>query len=297
MTVIAHYRHEDGLDWVRVCAINRGENENGVGFFGPSFTHGPQHHTVQLSVTILLPTRGFDADSPLRIKNFETDLPIFAHHIEDLGEKVMFNTLSLTTAHAPIEVENLRAKRATANTENASITGRFNVTSSLRLHTINSPIKIQAGLYHSGGSGVTVLEMTNTNGPIDSNLNLVSEKETGGRFKVSASTALSPVELIFLSAPVSSSLSLSATTHLGPVRVHLHRTYEGKFEAHSTMSQPTVIYDHDEEDPTGKGRKREVHVVRSADFSISGCASWSEKGIKSGKVKIETTLAPVTLNL
>jgi len=33
VTVIAHYRHEDGLDWVRVCAINRGENENGVGFF------------------------------------------------------------------------------------------------------------------------------------------------------------------------------------------------------------------------------------------------------------------------
>lgn len=62
-------------------------------------------HTDQLrfDVTVRLPASS--GGPPLRIKGFETDLPLFAHKVGDLRGAVDFQTLSLKTSDMPIIVE------------------------------------------------------------------------------------------------------------------------------------------------------------------------------------------------
>jgi hypothetical protein len=54
-------------------------------------------------VTVYLPKSS--GTSPLHVKNFETDMPLFAHYIGALAETVNFDLLSLKTANVPIHVE------------------------------------------------------------------------------------------------------------------------------------------------------------------------------------------------
>lgn len=56
---------------------------------------------LQFNITVHLPV----GDSHLRINNFETDLPLFAHDVGDLASTVEFRHLSLKGSNMPIVVK------------------------------------------------------------------------------------------------------------------------------------------------------------------------------------------------
>jgi hypothetical protein len=119
IAVEARYRLQEALDNVRVCTITRGEGENGLGIFVSRFLtlcrrgwflnegyQGPEwtrRNVVHFDVTLYLPNA--EEGSLLEVKNFETDVPLFAHDIGDLEGSVFFDTFKLKSANVPIVVK------------------------------------------------------------------------------------------------------------------------------------------------------------------------------------------------
>ena len=115
-------------------------------------------------------------------------------------------------------------------------------------------------------------------------------------FAVDAATSVSVLDLTFLSAPVNSALSLTASTSLAPARVKLHETYQGSFNLKTSLSSPKVEYDPRQADPAGEGRSRKVDI-RWMRPLVEGSATWSEEGLELGSVDVETSLSPAFLAL
>jgi len=120
--IVARYRNFEALQEVEVCAVNRGEGDNGVGIFvsparsdpvqsahtqvrfilqGPAWVPW-RGHGVSFTVYLDLPLP--QEGSALTVKSLETDMPLFAQVVGDLQNGVHFNSISLKTAHMPISV-------------------------------------------------------------------------------------------------------------------------------------------------------------------------------------------------
>lgn len=143
--------------------------------------------------------------------------------------------------------------------------------------------------------------------PIDASLALVSAThtsrtphfDTGGKFKITATTALSSLNIVFLRAPVDSVLILDAYTSLSAATVELPETYEGKFKVTTTQwNTPDLVVDNMVVDPKGEGRRRAINVERGIG-SFMGTVLWANAGrnVERGVIKIGTTWGPVTLRL
>ncbi|RDB20741.1 hypothetical protein Hypma_012167 [Hypsizygus marmoreus] len=296
VVVVARYRAYDALDWVKVCAIDREEDEHGVGIFA---TRWARHHrnSVHFDVTVYLP-KGKDG-AVLNVKNFETDLPLYHHHVGDLGSHVNFDAISLKSENSAIFVESLDATKAYLETENSPIDGSFNVTSSLALHTQNAHIKVRLNLINNPDHDPTEVTVTTSNAPIRAGVNLVStaSDSVGGKFHVAANTANSGIDVRVHEQPVSSAFFLDAHTSLAPAFIELAPAFEGTFQLETSLKRPVLRYDADAKDPAGKGRRRDVQI-RMAGAAVRGSASWSgEEGVALGNVNVATSLSAVTLKL
>jgi len=62
-----------------------------------------KHVHVTFDVTVYLPRPS--GVSLLQVKNFETDMPLFAHYVGDLGKTVNFGHVSLKTANVSSQIE------------------------------------------------------------------------------------------------------------------------------------------------------------------------------------------------
>ncbi|KAG6863932.1 hypothetical protein C0991_001892 [Blastosporella zonata] len=291
--VKAVYHVQEDLESFRVCTISQEKGVNGLGIFGPQWH---KHSGVHFEITVQLPR---PAEGPtLLVKDFKTDMPLFVHDIGDLDSSVHFYSIDLKTANMAIRVQSLEAEIATVHTENAAIEGNFRVSSSLKLTTVNSPIDVQVTMSNSDEEHFTTLDMNTANGAIKSVLTLeaVNDLETGGKFKVAAHTANAPLDIYFPDAPVDSVLDLTARTAAGPATVELHKTYEGSFIATTSFLRPKVIFNANEEDPAGKGRRRKVTQL-STRSTVSGSARWSNDEKELGSVSVYTSISPVTLKL
>jgi hypothetical protein len=63
---------------------------------------GSHRNLFFVDVTLTVPEPGYD---PVRIQNFETDLPLFQHHLGSLSDFVEFNQLSLKSSGAIINAK------------------------------------------------------------------------------------------------------------------------------------------------------------------------------------------------
>ncbi|KAG6906538.1 hypothetical protein DXG01_013416 [Tephrocybe rancida] len=305
--VKAFYKLEEALDGIQVCAISRGEGENGLGIFvralffsesfrlkafqAPNWSSGPKRG-VRFEVTIVLPQAA--AGSVLNLKSLKTDMPLFAQHVGDLDGSVHFESVDLRTANMPIYVESLEAEKSSVITANGPIEGHFHVSSSLALLTSNAPVKVQVSMFNNDDD-FTTLDIGTVNGAVEADLSLESANETGGKYKLTAKTANAPLDLHFSDAPVDSVLNVNAHTAVAPATITLHKTYEGTYTASTSLSRPRVIYEHEEEDPAGKGRQRKINwQIRGS--TVSGSARWGDDDKELlGSVGVHTSLAPVTL--
>lgn len=129
-------------------------------------------------MTIRLPK--LSASHPLQIATLETNLPLFAHRIGDLGEHVLFGSLDLRTNNARISSQasqscacgspvtyggkqSVNATYLAMETSNAAIEGNFEASDSLKLTTTNGKIDAQATLRNDGGRSPSnaILKTTN----------------------------------------------------------------------------------------------------------------------------------------
>ncbi|KAF9063790.1 hypothetical protein BDP27DRAFT_1426536 [Rhodocollybia butyracea] len=305
----------DLLDLVKVCELKRQgrENQYGVGIFTTSRPQSSDFQGIDFKITITLPKR---RTGVLKIKNFETDMPLFAHQLDNLAPTVHFRTISLRSSNVPMLVDSLDAQKINIETSNAPIQGTFAASSLLNLTTSNSSIRVSAFLQSSDVASFSDLSMQSTNGPIVASIILSSQPyhpsasavavastssppiECGGNFSITATTDNAPLSLTFPSAPPLCNFQLKAFSSLSPVDITLPKTYEGAFEVETNMASTFVGF----QDNIAIGRTDGL-VERRLGFEVDGevwkkgWVSSTDEGQWRGNVKVVTSMAPVTLRL
>ncbi|TCD64134.1 hypothetical protein EIP91_004516 [Steccherinum ochraceum] len=296
------YIHDVALEKVEVCRLHRGSSGNGVGIFSPHSLPPHHHHDeyrTHFSVTVHLPN---GAGNRHFYEAFETDMPIFVHHVGDLDESAAFGKINFKTSNSPIHVQSLTTEVGRVQTSNSPIDGKIAASKALDLHSSNGPLKVDITLSNKDGAA-SKLVLHTTNSPIRSGITLVSLKEdgNGGSFDINASSSNGPVDLIFPSAPTDSTLKLDTHTSNSPIRVTLHKSYEGSYDMQtSRWSQPTLNYDEGVEDPAGRGRRRVVETHTYGKGRASGNVKWTggdANARETGSVKLSTSNAGLHLNL
>lgn len=118
------YHHPEFLETAHVCLLQREEGKNGVGIFvsshwrvpfyitkygaqTPDHRHRHPHHRPNhrpfFSMKISLPAPA--ARDLLKIKGFETNMPLFVHLFDELENLVDFETFKLRTSNTVIVVK------------------------------------------------------------------------------------------------------------------------------------------------------------------------------------------------
>jgi hypothetical protein len=95
---------------------------------------------------------------------------------------------------------------------------------------------------------------------------------------------------------VDSTLRLDGATSNAPVAVALHSAYEGAFSLRSSLFTPT-LKERDVEDPSGRGRPRDVEIRRMGRGYIEGRVRYDPPGVAGGWVELKTSNARAGLTL
>jgi hypothetical protein len=248
-------------------------------------------------VTVKIPTSG---GKSLDLKGLHTFLPMFKHDVAELNN-VFFRSLGLHSINGPILIKGVNADFGNFSTVNGPVFGRFNVTNRLKVVTVNGPIEASINVENAVDKDEpSVIDLTTANGGIGAEFSLFSTEKTGGSFKISATTANGPVDIIFPTAPVSSVLNLKAHTANAHTDVSLHPTFEGVFTLSSVLLSPKLVVNTDITDPSGEGRERTIKADGTKSRGkLSGEVYWGETSDDSpaGSVEISTTLSPNVLRL
>ncbi|KAM5544944.1 hypothetical protein V8D89_001055 [Ganoderma adspersum] len=297
------FRVEDALDDLLVCRLHPGQGEYGVGIStGDRPMAYDYTRSLNLRVHLCLPAPDGSADTPLRIRNLSTHMPLFSHHLYDLAGSVFFERVALSTVDAPIQVESLAGDNLSFVTVNGGIRGTLLVTESIVARTKNGPIALTAHLMNDqSGAQPTRMTLQTDNGPIQSNISLVSTSQnaTGGDFSVTASTTNGPLTIAFQDAPVNSVLNASLQTCNAPARVAMHSTFEGRYELHGfAFLRPSVRVMH-VQDPSGRRRRRDLATTSTGMGVVRGYVRWQPASgggtgqAREGYVRVHTTNAPL----
>ncbi|KAJ3796304.1 hypothetical protein GGU11DRAFT_788851 [Lentinula aff. detonsa] len=283
---------------LRVCELSRRENQYGIGILTRPPPGFERNYEFQANIKIIVTLPKTQSAIVLKLKSFETDLPMFSHLVDNLASTVYFRTISLRTSNTPILVESIGAGKANIETNNAPIDGLFAANSSLRMTTNNSHIRASVFLQSNDAASFSELTMRTSNGPISGSIILgaplssTTTSERGGNFSINASTQLGGLSLTFPSAPQSCNLHLHGSTSLGPADITLPKTYEGTFHAQTSMGPAFA--------GLGNGMEREQ---RRLVFEQNGAVlkkGWicsSDEGRHRGEAKVMTSMAPVMLRL
>ncbi|KAJ7038417.1 hypothetical protein C8F04DRAFT_1089081 [Mycena alexandri] len=310
--ITAFFWREEHLAASKACLLRRGGDQTGVGIFTnwDEKRRREEHERLRLEVTVAFPRT--EDNSALAINNFSSDLEIFGQTLADLSN-VNFKTLSLKaalsairaeslfagnatirTSIGPIRIQSLIGETAVIGTSLGAIEGTFNSSKSLTLSTSNGAIIVEVNLFNNDEDDAAKLKLLTSNGRIESRINLESEN-SGSAFNITARTSHGPIDLEVVAAPLASNVTLGATTSLGSLSAKLPTTFEGMFDASTSLSSVEVKFDENAEDPSGKGRKRSLDHGKVGKASSHGHVSWSEEGKTRGSVTARSSLGPVSL--
>ncbi|KAJ7176885.1 hypothetical protein C8R46DRAFT_45945 [Mycena filopes] len=311
--ITAYFWREEYLEASKTCLLKRDGDQTGVGIFTnwAKEGHRNEHEKLRFEVTVTFPRT--EDNSALAINNFSSDLEIFAQTFADLSN-IQFETLSskaaLSAIHAEslsavntsfrtslgaIRIQSLLGETALIGTSLGAIEGTFNSSKSLTLTTSNGPIKVEVNLINNEEDAAAKLKMLTTNGRIESTINLESAKESGSAFDITARTSHGSLDVDVTAAPIASNITLGATTSLGSLTAKLPTTFEGSFDATTSLSSVGVKFDDKAEDPAGEGRKRSLEHGKVGKTASHGHVWWSEEGKTRGSVRVRSSLGPVSL--
>jgi hypothetical protein len=293
-----HYRVDKALDRANVCLLRRREGENGIGVFTPTrWWHRERDDELYFDIKVTLPAS--DDHEPLYIKDFRSDLSDFVYHIDLPREEVTFDSFSLVTSNSPVYVEDVSANKVYVESSNGPIRGAFNASDSITLKTSNAIIRAQVGLSDDASDDDSAYaQLKTSNAPIDSSFKLRTRRGTGGDFKIEAETSNNRLELSFPTSPIDSALYVKGETSNGPATVSLNPAYEGGFTLRTSQFTP-VLEKHDQHDPSGRGRRREIWTSSSRKGFMQGSIEWvpSGDGRSGSHVDVKTSNAGITLKV
>ncbi|KAL1665752.1 hypothetical protein GGF50DRAFT_52006 [Schizophyllum commune] len=332
VNVEVHTDTPAGFDHAKACLAKREGNDDtaGLGIFTDEWWnnhHHRHHHYIHFAVELVLPKL---KDDVLQVNKLTTDLPIFQHTIEELADTVLFQTLSLQTFNAGIYAKSIHAVHGTVGTSNAgidgvfqadealtlrtsnghvaatasapivdvitangAIEGEYNASKDLALFTQNAHIYATVALENDPAGPETKARVHTANGQIRLATSLTSTQSTSGAFALDTRTHNTGLTLEFLSSPLDAALTLDAHTTLGKADVRLHPTYEGAFDASTSLARVQVRKG-EEDEGTGRGA-RGLELRQNVGTHVEGAVGWSEEGKVRGSARVSSSIGAVEL--
>ncbi|KAH6897976.1 hypothetical protein BKA70DRAFT_1569772 [Coprinopsis sp. MPI-PUGE-AT-0042] len=273
------YGHPRFLEIAKVCTITQGDSQ-GVGIFTPEWKG---HHCKgrpgrfrepEFTIHVALPAG--EKKDVLAVESLVADLPLFQQTVSSLGDTVYFDKVVLKNINDEINVQSVSGDIVDVSTVNAAIGGSFKADKSLSLTTINGQITADVVLRHPGDPNhVTNSGFHSTKGDIRINAKL----EASGKNE-------------------DAKLSLYAhTTTTGNINIDMPSTFEGEFNLETFVGKE-IVNAPDVEDPSGRGRKREVTLTHRSWKTVEGSVLWSDKGKEiGGSVLLKSTTGSLVLQL
>ncbi|KAJ3766738.1 hypothetical protein FB446DRAFT_372022 [Lentinula raphanica] len=305
ISVDTSYDDAEFLQSIQLCKVAGREGENGVGIFSSRRRPHPPRHDLHVYFDIRVEFPKGPEKSRLLVSDFKTDMRgAFGYQVANLSNTI-FNSVSLSGASKPIQVELLQAQSIQVKAVNSPIEGNFTVDKSLRLSTANAHINVAATLLNNkADESMTETILNTVNSPIEASLSLFSfdsgEAATSdGAFCVRAHNAHSPIKLTFPTAPINSTVHVNAKTAMAPVDVQMHSTFEGAFTAQNSPFDKRVINAEEGPDPEGRDRKRNLIFDEMHRGTAKGHVYWGtgERGKDRGSVRLNTVAGQISLQL
>lgn len=133
--------------------------------------------------------------------------------------------------------------------------------------------------------------------PIEGIITLISNDTAKGSFNVNTTTSNNPIKIDYQYSPVDSTLIHTSRTSNSPALVSLHSAYEGLFSVETSLVEPSMQYDSQAKDPSGRHRKRWMELTNYDKRNVAGGLYWDSKnpGVQYGSVSITTSNAPADL--
>jgi len=166
-----------------------------------------------------------------------------------------------------VRVQNLECETCKFKVSHGPISGNFTVRNKLFLKTKSGKIDANITMI-SNATGVSpgpLVDIRTTSGSINADFTLVAvdpetEEEVpyGGAYQISTRSFRAPARLEVVDAPVDSTLSLQSKNVMGPLEVHLHPTFQGKFSSKAFIGDTPLGIRGYTKDPSGDDRKRNL---------------------------------------
>ncbi|KAL0569461.1 hypothetical protein V5O48_012501 [Marasmius crinis-equi] len=246
--------------------------------------HHHCHHKIRFDVNVRLPP---SSDKQLKIKKLVAWLPVFARNFDDLGKNVRFDTIASYGSVSAIHVESLSAKNATVVAAVGGIKGNFTASSHLELVTASGEIDANVGLINDEESDEwTNLVLKTAVSTTRANISLsTASSGEGGKFNITLTTHSGHVTLDTLTAPPKSTVDLSVAGSVGSIDVAVHKTFEGRFDAlTSVISKPTIVEPKEKEED---GKERKVDYEQVGRGVARGSVWWrGMMGIRVGRIGV-----------
>jgi hypothetical protein len=124
---------------------------------------------------------------------------------------------------------------------------------------------------------------------IDAKVNLFTNADKGGIFRVAGTTSNGPLTIAVPESPVDSELGLSARTSNAAAEVTLHGAYQGRFLVKTSNFTPELKRLNE------SGDARHVEPEKAGDQGLQGYVYLEEANKKLGRVHVTTSNAHVVL--
>ena len=126
-----------------------------------------------------------------------------------------------------------------------------------------------------------------------------SDGGRGGYFTIDADGRGGATHIVIPSAPIDHKLRLRVNTNNAPLHIEVPKTFEGVFEAFSSIDDPPLVrYNRSETDPTGMGRNRTVRWRRHRPDGGVGSVFWGSNSVDRGAyINAATGDSSLTLDL
>ncbi|KAL1741998.1 hypothetical protein HDZ31DRAFT_84452 [Schizophyllum fasciatum] len=235
---------------------------------------------------------------------------LHAHQASILTTNAAIDGTYLADAHLALRTANGRiaaiATAATldAATANGAIEGAYTARRALALVTQNAHIHATFALENDDPAGPPArAKLQTTNGQIRAagDLSVADSpaftSTATPSFAIDAHTTNGALALDLLAAPLDSALALDAHTTMGRADVRLPPTYEGAFDARTSLARVHVQpQDGGEGGGEGGGRgRRAVRLERNTANHVRGTVGWSEEGRKRGQARVSSQMGAVSL--
>ncbi|KAJ7163603.1 hypothetical protein C8R43DRAFT_990283 [Mycena crocata] len=237
-----------------------------------------------------------------------TYLPMFHQSFGYLSERVRFKNINIAGAGVDIICDALEANKIAVRTSFASITGNFNVTSSLKLDNIGGSIYTNATLINNPAKGpATVLALDTGNSDIVADVTMVAPSNARApKFYATAKTFNGSMSLnvVHGAGTPQASLDLHVDNNQAPSTVTLDSKFAGLFNLHTKLAPAKVDYDALVAEGAESGSIK-VWNFEVDSNSTSWARGWMGRGARpthfdpatDSKVMVSSSLSPIILQL